>query len=192
MSRRRVAVASRLDICDNTSSVAMHTFWNQSIARRLGWLTGWAGVVSLALLSTGGCSPQSTAAGAVAAVAADALTQAATQPSTPPAPAVKAQPAAAQALVGRWVFQKRVSYADGTPAPDAIAVIVFNRDGSYETSSKAGYGPLVVARGTYKAFGNSVTTRLGKASSQLTYRIQGSNLVLVNNATRQEMLYHRG
>jgi hypothetical protein len=167
----------------------MQTNRTESIVWRMGSLAGFAAAVGLALLWTGGCSPQSMASSAVGAAAASAVSEAANAPST----SIKSQAAAStHSIVGRWVIQKQVAYADGTPAPDAVSTLVFNKDGSYETSSHAGYGPLVAFRGTYQAFGTSLTTHLGKASSNFTYRIQGSDLILVDKATKQAKTYHRG
>lgn len=178
----------------------MQTNRTESIAWRVGSLAGFAAVAGLGLLSMGGCSPQSaaaTAAGAVAADAARAVAAATTQPTAAPSAASAVSGTvqltlSAQAIIGRWVIQKPAAFPDGTPVPDAISVIVFNKDGSYETSSQVGYGPLMYTRGTYQAAGNLLTTHLGKSSSNMTFRIQGSELVLVNKATKLSQVYHRG
>jgi hypothetical protein len=160
----------------------MQTNSTESIARRVCSLAGIATAIgiSLLLLLSGGCSSQSAASGAAAAAAASSGT------------AVQSAVKANQPIVGRWVVQKHLSYADGTPVPDAVYVLVFNQDGSYETSGKAGYNPMVYLHGTYQAAGNALITHIGKATSRFTFRIHGSDLILVDSATKLTKTYHRG
>lgn len=161
----------------------MKTNPTESIAWRAGSLMGLVralGAATLPLLLTSGCSSQSAASGAAAAAAAS------------PGTAVQSAVKATQSIVGRWVVQKPMAYADGTPAPDAVYVLVFNKDGSYESSGKTGYNALVYLRGTYQAAGNALVTHVGKATAHFTFRFRGSDLILVDSATKLAKTYHRG
>lgn len=164
----------------------------QSSRNQLIWPSIGSALLGMTLL-TGGCSPQSTAASAVTAAAASAVTSAAaavTQPSTQPVAVTVGT--ASKSIVGRWVYRKPFSYGDGNPAPDAVAVIVFNKDGSYEASSHAGYGPMMAVRGTFQAFGTSLTTHVGKTATTFTYHVQDAHLILTNTKTKTTITYDRG
>jgi hypothetical protein len=152
----------------------------------------------LLMLGLSGCSSASAAAAAesVATATAANVIAAATQPSTVTtmtSTVSTAQGAStSQAILGRWVRNAPVINVDGTLGTGVLAEIVFNKNGWFLNTSRAGVTAVACTKGTFKVSGSVLTTHIGQVQHAYTYQIKGSFLLVTNPATHQTVVFQRG
>lgn len=155
--------------------------------------------VALLMLCLSGCSSANAAAAAESAASATAanVVAAATQPSTvttvTSAAVSTAQGASSpQAICGRWVRNGQVINIDGTLGTGVLTELVFNKNGRFVNTSRAGVTAFTCTGGTFQVLGNVLTTHVGVVQQSYTFKIKGTALFVTNSKTRQTIVFQRG
>lgn len=146
------------------------------------------------MLYLSGCASAASAGQSVAtAAAANVATAAAQQAKAASVTAtVSTSASSSKGVWGKWVRNGTVVNIDGTLGTGTLAEIVFNKNGSFLNTSRAGVTAVAYTKGTFEVSGSVLTTHIGKVQRAYTYQIKGSSLLLTNRTTHLTLVFQRG